>query len=135
MKIHYIEDTAGNKMFSFFRHDFRKSEDGSFIDGGFDYIRTNREVHHAEISDVIEDIRKNFYWTSVYDVNGKPIQPKQKCLKDLDTDHIINIMAHFANLFDNQLFKFTQQWKITHNIFLAELQYRIKHEIFWPERA
>ena len=59
MLVNYIEKD-GVKLFSFHRHDFQMFETGEFIDGGFDYIRTNTEVKSGEIKDLIEDIRKQF---------------------------------------------------------------------------
>ena len=59
MKVNYIEKD-GKKLFTFHRHDFQKFNTGEFIDGGFDYIRSNTTVYSEEIKNLIEDIRKQY---------------------------------------------------------------------------
>lgn len=75
MKINYIEKD-GKKLFSFHRHDFQSFPTGEFIDGGFDYIRTNTEIKSGEIRDLIKDIRED---CKMY--LGKPL--KSNSVKDL----------------------------------------------------
>jgi len=59
MIINYIEKD-GQKLFSFHRHDYKRFETGEFIDGGFDYTRSNAEIKSGEIKELIEDIRLQF---------------------------------------------------------------------------
>jgi len=97
MKIHYIIGDDGNKLFSFSQHDFQMNGT-AFIDGGFDYIRTNREIQYAEISDIIEDIRKQFKWISLYDINkNRRKVPVRYVLYELNTEHILNIIEHLID--------------------------------------
>jgi len=129
MKIKYVEDTNGNKLFSFSRHDYKSSEDGSFIDGGFDYIRSNREVKEDDIHSLIKDIREQFTWFNALDKNGNPKEkPVKILLKDIDTSHIINILVYFTEyLLTNEGtidISTNTQWIAIHLIFLEELKYR-----------
>jgi hypothetical protein len=130
MKIHYVEDKSGNKLFSFFRHNFNQAEDGTFIDGGFDYIRTNAEVKYGEISELIKDIREQFLWINILNKdNSVKTQPSIKLLKELDRNHIINILIYFTNSLTEET-KLTTSWITIHSIFLEELKYKkFKHEI------
>ena len=81
------------------------------------YSRTigNAEIREGEISDLIEEIREVFTWTSIYDKDMQRIKPVSKLLKDLDTDHIINIILHLSEA--NGSLK-------TINIMASELKYR-----------
>jgi len=81
------------------------------------YSRTigNAEVREGEISDLIEEIREVFTWTSLYDKDMQRIKPVSKLLKDLDTDHIINIILHLSETSSNPK---------TINIMASELKYR-----------
>lgn len=129
MKINYIEDNKGNKLFSFSRHDYKSSEDGSFIDGGFDYIRSNREVKEDDIYSLIKDIREQFTWFNVLDETGNPKEkPMRILLKNIDTSHIINILIYFTEylLTDEGTIDISTntQWIAIHLIFLQELKYR-----------
>lgn len=140
MKIHYIIGDDGNKLFSFSRHDFQMNGT-AFIDGGFDYIQTNREIQYAEISDIIEDIRKQFEWVSVLDSTRKFREvPVTKMLFELDTDHILNIIEH---LVDRLLYTYEIAIGFNHkyiyerinatiamiDIFNSEIQYRKQNEL------
>lgn len=128
MKIHYVEDSFKNKLFSFFRHDFNMSTDGTFIDGGFDYIRTNADVQYNEISDLIEDIREQFIWKSTMNPDGTVRDEiSVKYLKDLDIHHIINILIYFINLLTEDT-KIITSWMTIHSIFLEELKYRLSEK-------
>lgn len=81
------------------------------------YSRTigNAEVREGEIYDLIEEIREIFTWTSMYDKDMQRINPIDKLLKDLDTDHIINIILHVSEANGNPR---------TINIMASELKYR-----------
>lgn len=124
MKLNYINSKSG-KLFSFHRHDY-KSDGEVFIDGGFDYTRTNTEVHTENIEDLIEDIREQFEWTANYNKDGTlRDKPEKRLLKDLDTDHIIQILIYFTERIPNQTeFSNISQWKAYHLILLSELKYR-----------
>lgn len=140
MKIHYIIGDDGDKLFSFSRHDFQINGN-AFIDGGFDYIRTNREIQYAEISDVIEDIRKKFAWISLYDANkNRRKVPVRYILYELTTEHLLNIIEHLA---DNLNYVYIISVATDHpyilerikpilimiDIFNSEIQYRKQHEL------
>jgi hypothetical protein len=81
------------------------------------YSRTigNAEIREGEISDLIEDIREQFTWTSNYDKDMKRIPPVEKLLKDLDTDHILNIITYLTESNNNPK---------TINLMASELKYR-----------
>jgi hypothetical protein len=81
------------------------------------YSRTigNAEVVEGEISDLITEIREIFTWTSLYDRNMNRIVPTSKLLKDLDANHILNIILHLTEINGNPR---------TINIMASELKYR-----------
>lgn len=125
MIIQYINSKNG-KLFSFHRHDY-KTDGEVFIDGGFDYTRTNTEVHEDQIENLIGDIRNQFEWTANYNKDGTlRKEPEKRLLKDLDTDHIIQILIYFTERIPEKLNASlqTRQWKSYHLIFLNELKYR-----------
>lgn len=120
MLINYIEKNY-KKLFSFFQHDFQQFDSGEFIDGGFAYINSNTEVKSGEIKDLIEDIREQFLWTSIFDKNSVRLkEPVQKLLKDLETSHIKRIIPILHNSTNPSL----QQIEI----FASELLYRYEKE-------
>lgn len=125
----YVIDSKGKKLFSFFRHDYKESEDGTFIDGGFEYTRTNSQIFEDTIENLIKDIREEFMWGSRVDKAGKLLESvKYQYLKDLTTDHIINILMYFTdNLMEEQ--RITETWKNIHLIFIHELKYRHEKNI------
>ncbi len=129
MDIHYVKDKDGKKMFSFTRYDYKESKDGTFIDGGFEYTRTNSQIYKDTIENLIEDIREVFIWGSRTDKEGNPLKSvKYHYLKDLTTGHIINILAYFTeNITEKQ--HITETWKAIHLIFLNELKYRHEQNI------
>lgn len=146
MKIKYLDCDGRAKLFSFHRHAYREiTIDDKFymIDGGFDYIRSsvNGEIKEDEISNLISDIRKSFTWGQNYDKNHKRLSKTiYKKLKDLDTDHIINILKYFTEdlvfsihkqkeLEINDYTNVNESWCVTHLIFLEELIYRSKNNI------
>lgn len=71
MKINYIEKD-GVKLFSLGRHDFQQFPSGEFIDGGFDYCRTNTEIQEGEIKDLIGDIRNQHYPGHRFSIKDMP---------------------------------------------------------------
>jgi len=81
------------------------------------YSRTigDAEIREGEISDLIEEIREVFTWTSNYDKNMKRIPPVERLLKDLDTDHILNIITYLTESNNNPR---------TINLMASELKYR-----------
>lgn len=127
--IKYVKDSKGKKLFSFFRHDYKESEDGTFIDGGFDYTRTNSQIFEDTVENLIGEIREIFMWGSRFDKHGSLLESvKYQYLKDLTTDHIINILMYFTNnLIEEQTI--TKSWKAIHLIFLHELKYRHEKDI------
>ena len=146
MKIKYLDCDRRAKLFSFHRHDYKEiTIDGKFymIDGGFDYIRssTNGEIKEDEIANLISDIRESFTWGQNYDKNHKRLSKTiYKKLKDLDTNHIINILKYFTEdlvfsihkqkeLEINDYTNVNESWCVTHLIFLEELIYRNKNNI------
>lgn len=128
MKIHYVKDKEGNKLFSFHRHDYRKSND-VFIDGGFDYVRTNTDIYFDTIENLISDIRNQFMWKSILneDETFRDI-PNKILLKNMDTDHIINVLIYFIENIPREQ-PITDSFKRLHLIFLNELKYREKNNI------
>lgn len=116
MKIHYINSKAG-KLFSFHRHDY-KTDGEVFIDGGFDYTRTNTQVFEGEVDDLIEEIRRQFRWLSRFDKDRKPLDVGVvRFLHELSDDHILAILNEISS--ESPL----------KPIFLAELKYRQQHGI------
>jgi len=81
------------------------------------YSRTigDAEIREGEIYDLIEDIREVFTWTSNYDKNMKRIPPVERLLKDLDSDHILNIITYLTESNNNPR---------TINLMASELKYR-----------
>lgn len=130
MNITYLKQSDGSKIFSFHGHDYQAGENGTFIDGGFEYCRCNGETGTDTIENLIEDIRKQFTWTANYEKDGVTLrkEPVKKLLKDLDTDHIINILIYFTERLVpghvEGIMQNTTQWKAYHLIFLNELKYR-----------
>lgn len=137
MKIKYLDCRGKKKLFSLHRHDFRtwEDEDGNFfmIDGGFlDYHRYSHPDMHTlpfdayvkedEIENVIEELREQFSWGKNYDKEGNLLPKTQwALLKDLDTDHVINIIKHLYGL----------QTTNSRTVFvmLEELRYRLKNNM------
>lgn len=124
MKISYIEKD-NKKLFSFHRHDFQAFETGEFIDGGWDYTRTNTEVKSGEIKDLIQDIRQQFQWGANYERDGVTRRPETKWipLKDMETNHIIRILLYFFERIPSD-FTMNASFKANHLIFLYELLLR-----------
>jgi hypothetical protein len=81
------------------------------------YCRTigDAEIREGEISDLIEGIREQFTWTSNYDKDMNRIPAVEKLLKDLDTDHILNIITYLTESNNNPK---------TINLMASELKYR-----------
>ena len=130
-EINYIENKDGTKLFSFYRHDYKEYTDkeGNFmmIDGGMDYIRysvdeENSWLNEAEISDVIQDIREQYKWGRNYDKNmNKLLKTEYILLKDLDTEHIFNIITYILNKIPKII---NYNNKMTIEVFVEELKYR-----------
>lgn len=130
MDIHYVENKNG-KLFSFFRHDYKENTDdeGNYImiDGGFEYKHYSGELKTGTIEELISEIREQFTWGQNYDENNNRL-PKTKyiLLKNLTTSHIVGILLYMTEkTLTDVLVK-----KIYSLIFLNELKYRIKNEIF-----
>ena len=125
MNINYILLPNGNKLFSFFVHDYNSCETGEVIDGGFEYTRYNGNLQKGKIDDLIGDIREQFVWGKNYDKDNNLLPKTQFIkLKDLDTDHIINILRYFTKESTN-----SNTWRSIHYIFLTELYYRENYKI------
>src|ERR1017187_5616084 len=133
MIIYYVESIDGTKLFSFTRHDYKeyKDKDGNYmmIDGGEEYIRYSVDpnvilswINESQIQDVIEDIRKQFKWGSVYDINMKRL-PKIKYdfIKNLTLDHIKNIIKYMK-------YNTTNKDSLVANIFKEEIKYRKRNK-------
>lgn len=120
MKIKYgFCKSCQKSLFNFKHHEMSwcTSCNNSAVDIEELYSRTigNAEVREGEIFDLIEEIRETFTWTSLYDKDMRRIEPVQRLLKDLDTDHIINIIMHLSEANGNPR---------TINLMASELQYR-----------
>jgi len=143
MHINYVENKNG-KLFSFFRHDFKTNTDdeGNFIciDGGHDYQRYSGELKQDEIENLIEQIRNQFIWGVNFTKDGKKLpKTEYKLLKDLDTDHVINILSYFNNRaynsakddkINNSKIYIDKSWFVIHDIFTQELKYRYINKIY-----
>ena len=117
MNINYILLPNWNKLFSFFVHDYNSCETGEFIGGGFEDTRYNGNLQKGKIDDLIGDIREQFVWGKNYDKDNNLLPKTQFIkLKDLDTDHIINILRYFTKESTNY-----NVWRSIHYIFLTEL--------------
>lgn len=100
MKIKYgICTDCNKKIFNFKHHEMTWcSCNKSAVDIEELYSRTigNAEIREDEISDIIEEIREVFTWTSNYDKDMKRIKPVKRLLKDLDYDHILKIIDYLS---------------------------------------
>jgi len=138
MKIHYLDCNGKAKLFSFHRHDYKALDlDGKhyMIDGGGDYIRcsTDGKVEEAEVKNLISDIREVFTWIQNYDENNNRIDSKTALLKDLTSSHICGILSYFTERLTKQekdtIVAPTKEWCVIHDIFIQELDYRIKNQL------
>lgn len=116
--ITYLELPNGEKLVSWFRHDYQSKEiDGVniFIDGGQeDYVRYSAPITWFKIqyiTDAIVWIREQFTWTSNFDKDMNRIEPVKRLLKDLDDNHVEKLIDYTKNNYMT-------------NIFKAELQFR-----------
>jgi hypothetical protein len=91
------------------------------------YSRTigNAEIREGEISSLIEGIREQFTWTSNYDKNMNRTEPVNKLLKDLDTDHIINIIDYLVGRDSIQ-----EATRRSISVMANELKYRHEKRIY-----
>jgi len=138
MKIHYLDCDGKAKLFSFHRHDYKALDLDSkhyMIDGGFDYTRcsTDGKVEEDEVKNLISDIREVFTWTQNYDENNNRIDSKTALLKDLTSSHICGILSYFTERLTKQekdtIVAPTKEWCVIHDIFIQELDYRIKNQL------
>ncbi len=106
-------------------------DEGVFIDGGFDYTRSNTQVHQDDIHNLIGDIREQFQWGRNYNKDGTRLdETEYALLKDLATDHIIAILIFFTErLLVVTTDEVTSAWKAYHLIFLNELKYRYENKL------
>ena len=136
MKISYVENILdGTKLFSTYRHDYKeyrdKDDNYMMIDGGFDYLRYSVDnkvsfLKESLLEEVIESLRGSFKWGKNYDKDMNRL-PKTEyiLLKDLDTDHIYNILKFFTEpLTDGESHTIDDAWAYIHMIFIQELIYR-----------
>lgn len=122
IKIHYAVTKDGTKLFSFHRHDYNSIATGEFIDGGFDYIRTNCEIKEDTVENLIADIREQFEWTSVYDKEERFLtKPVTRPLKELDDEYIEKLIGIMEQKLDNNILTVVMIYK---SIFENELKYR-----------
>lgn len=144
MKITYLNCDGKTKLFSFHRHDYKSILiDGVeySLDGGFDYTRCSLtgSIKQDEVKNLIQDIREEFTWTQNYDKNNNRIEPKKALLKDLSSSHICGILSYFTNKLYNDYYKeaepniimrvIDKSWFIIHDIFICELDYRVKNQL------
>ena len=134
MKIPYVENGNG-KLFSFSRHDYKDDtdKDGNYVmivGFGSGYLRYSGELKHDEIGNILPFIREKFIWGKNLDKNGN-ILPKTEYvkLKDLGTDHIINILSYFNNfayniLEENNKAEISKEFFTKQEIFVQELKFR-----------
>lgn len=144
MKITYLDCDGKAKLFSFFRHDYKTKEiDGKYymIDGGLEgYIRhsVDGKIQHGEVKDLFEEIREQFTWGKNYDENNNRLEKTEwVLLKNLTSSHICGILSYFTNRAYEKLMKegdfyknvIDKEWCIIHEIFIQELDYRIKNNL------
>ena len=128
MTINYLLTPSNKLLFSFHRRDYR-IEDGLYIDGGFDYTRSNGMIEKGNISDLIVHIREQFKWGRNYNKDGTRLdETEYALLKDLSTDHILAILVYFTERL-SYASKITSEWKAYHLIFIHELKYRHENQI------
>lgn len=137
MNIDYIKcNHCENYVFSFNTHDYKQCKCGKVaIDGGFEYTRLignqeDRVLFNVPIREAIEHIREQFIWGRNYDENMKPLAKTERILlKDLKTDHIINILIYFTNKDAKSIAAVVNKgWLAIHTIFLEELAYRERNK-------
>lgn len=126
IKIHYAVTKDGTKLFSFHRHDYNSIATGEFIDGGFDYIRTNCEIKEDTVENLIADIREQFeIWTSVYDKEERFLtKPVTRLLKELDEEHIEMLIQIMIRIITQGIKGQNSFANIYKSIFENELKYR-----------
>lgn len=154
MKIKYLDMDGKGKLFSFHQHDFQtKTIDDKFymLDGGLSagiggYFRTgdSGKMEEAEIKEIIEDIRNSFTWGKNYDKDNNRLPKTQfALLKDLDSSHLCGILSYlnnkaFLKIIQNEIEDdgldietpvTNKNWHIVHEIFIQELDYRIKNNL------
>lgn len=77
-----------------------------------------------------DELRKTFKWKSYLNKNGDLREEiQEKLLKDLDTDHIIQILIYFTEKIIPEKHNISESWKEYHLIFLNELKYRWENKI------
>lgn len=137
MKITVLNCDDKTYLISYHRHDFKTWIDVDkyyMIDGGqFDYIRTSQhgKVERKEISEMIEFIRNDFFWTTILDDRGFPTNAYKKLLKDLTTSHIYSIIGHIVSRKRIDIKKNTIDLDVNLvvSIFVEELNYRKNVEL------
>lgn len=102
--VNKIKTPDGTILESRYRHDYKEyidciSGETYIVDGGYDYLkRSINTVPYEEMSvyddDDFEVIREHFTW-GTYGKSGKE-KIKYVSLKNLDTDHIHNIISHLG---------------------------------------
>jgi hypothetical protein len=114
--------TCQKDLFNFKHHEMSWCSCGkSAVDIEELYSRTtgDAEIREGEIQNLIESIREVFTWTSNYDKDMQRTEPVQRFLKDLDTDHILNILNYLT---DREIIYDSTRRSI--NIMVNELKYR-----------
>lgn len=131
MNIVYIKcSECNNRVFSFSRHDMQYCKCGQCaIDGGFDYIKVTgtAETIRSTIKDSLSLIREQFIWTRRYDKNNTLLkEPERLLLKDLKTDHIVQILIGIMEKMSDGKHIVEAQWRAINIIFLEEIAFRYK---------
>lgn len=134
MNIRYLDCRGKNKLFSFYRHDYRTWEDEDknhyMIDGGFeDYYRYSHPdmkdknidfIKEDSIENLIKDIREQFTWGRNYTKDGKLLDKTEwLLLKDISNDHLKGLIKYWKSKMDS----------LQYNIFVEEQEYRILNNI------
>jgi hypothetical protein len=123
MKIRYgFCKTCQRELFNFKHHEMAWctcAKSAVDIEELYSRIIGDAEIREGEIQNLIEGIREQFVWTSNYDKNMRRIEPVEKFLKDLDTDHILNILNYLT---DREIIHDSTRRSI--NIMVNELKYR-----------
>lgn len=130
MNITYLNCDNKNKLFSFYRHDYRQWIDPEtgilyMIDGGDDYVRKSKSgtIEKSSIEENIEYIREQFTWGKNYDKSGNLLASTEWIkLSKLSNLHIISIIEH---LYKRNILNSRNIF-----IFLSELKHRTNNKIY-----
>lgn len=122
-KLNYLQLPNGERLVSWYRHDFKSFKEGSdlyMIDGGQGgYLRFSQPedwdgLIEERLEDCFEWVRDEFTWTKRYDKDSNLLpEPVTAKLKHLDLLHLIELVKYRAGTY-------------MEHIFQMEINYRVK---------